>query len=119
MRVSITLERLATRIHRELAHIVNEVLGDNKSFGYINIVEVKLTKDLSYATIYYTLLTEDKELIDLAQNTLSKKVVEIRTDLAKKIKDIRKIPDLIFKYDEAIAYGNRIEDIIRSFHKEK
>ena len=35
----------------------------------------------------------------------------IKTELAKRKLEIRKIPDLRFKYDESIEYGSKIEKI--------
>ena len=111
--MSITVERMASLIQRELASIVNTELKD-KSFGYVNLTEVKVTKDVSYATIYYTILSDEAEAIKNAQAALDKSKATIRMELAKKIKNIRKIPDLIFKYDEALAYGNHIDKILKT-----
>jgi ribosome-binding factor A len=111
--MSITTERLASLIQRELAAIVNKEVKD-KSFGYINLTEVKVTKDISYATIYYSILSDDPKVLEKAKLALEEAKVTIRMELAKKIKNIRKIPDLIFKYDEALAYGNHIDKILKS-----
>ena len=112
--MSVTTERLASLIQRELASIVNMEVKD-KSFGYINLTDVKVTKDLSYATIYYTILNNDEEMLKKAANALNDSKATIRMELAKKIRNIRKIPDLVFKFDEALAYGNHIEDILKTF----
>jgi ribosome-binding factor A len=111
--MSITTERLASLIQRELASIVNLEVKD-KSFGYINLTEVKVTKDVSFATIYYTILSDDPKIIDKAREAIDLSKVTIRMELAKKIKNIRKIPELIFKYDEALAYGNHIDKILKT-----
>jgi len=111
--MSITTERLASLIQRELATIVNREVKD-KSFGYINLTEVKVTKDLSFATIYYTILSDQVEVIERSKKGIDEAKVTIRMELAKKIKNIRKIPDLIFKYDEALAHGNHIDKILES-----
>ncbi|MFA6801097.1 MAG: 30S ribosome-binding factor RbfA [Acholeplasmataceae bacterium] len=111
--MSVTTERLASLIQRELASIVNMEVKD-KSFGYINLTDVKVTKDLSYATIYYTILNNDEEMLKKAANALNDSKATIRMELAKKIRNIRKIPDLVFKFDEALAYGNHIEDILKT-----
>ena len=116
MRASLSTERLATIIHREIVYIISNVIGE-KSFGYINVTEVKVTKDLSFANIYYTLLTDDKDMLLAAKNTLENNKIEIRKELAKKIKNCRKIPDLIFLFDDAIAYGNRIEELLKQIKK--
>jgi len=111
--MSITSDRLASLIQRELASIVNLNVKD-KSFGYINLTEVKLTKDMSFATIYYTILSDDPKIIEKAHQAIDESKVLIRMELAKKIKNIRKNPDLLFKYDEALAYGNNIDKILKT-----
>ena len=111
--MSITTERLASLIQRELAAIVNSEVKD-KSFGYINLTEVKVTKDLSFATIYYTILADDKDVLERAKKALDEANTKIRMELAKKIKNVRKIPELIFKYDEALAYGNHIDQLLKT-----
>jgi len=111
--MSITTDRLASLIQRELASIVNQEVKD-KSFGYINLTEVKVTKDVSFATIYYTILSDDPKIIEKSKVTIDEAKVTIRMELAKKINNIRKIPDLIFKYDEALAYGNHIDKILKT-----
>ncbi len=111
--MSITSDRLASLIQRELASIVNLSVKD-KSFGYINLTEVKLTKDMSFATIYYTILSDDPKIIEKAHLSIDESKILIRMELAKKIKNIKKIPDLVFKYDEALAYGNNIDKILKT-----
>ena len=111
--MSVTTDRLASLIQRELASIVNLAVKD-KSFGYINLTEVKVTKDTSFATIYYTILSDEPKIIEKAHLAIEESKILIRMELAKKIKNIIKIPDLIFKYDEALAYGNHIDQILKT-----
>ncbi|MFH0766809.1 MAG: 30S ribosome-binding factor RbfA [Bacillota bacterium] len=111
--MSITTDRLASLIQRELASIVNQSVKD-KSFGYINLTEVKVTKDMSFATIYYTILSDDPQVIERAHLSIDESKIVIRMELAKKINNIRRIPDLVFKYDEALAYGNHIDKLLKT-----
>ncbi len=111
--MSISIERLASLIQRELANIVNEEVKHSQ-VGYVNLTEVKVTKDLSYANIFYTILSDDQEVISKAQQLLEKNTSKIRKRLAEKIRNIRKIPELIFKYDEALAYGNHIDQLLKT-----
>ncbi len=111
--MSITTERLASLIQRELAPIVNQEIKD-KSFGYINLTEVKVTKDLSYANVYYTILSDEEEVLKRAKKAIEDVKATIRMELAKKIRNVRKIPDLVFKYDEALAYGNHIDQLLKT-----
>ncbi|VEU82671.1 30S ribosome-binding factor RbfA [Acholeplasma hippikon] len=109
--MSITTERLGSLILRELVYIINDVVK-NSQIGYITLTETKVTKDLSFCTVYYTILRDEKEIIAKAQQVLDENKKVIRMRLAEKIRNMRKIPDLIFKYDEALAYGNHINKLL-------
>lgn len=110
--MSITIERLSSLIQRELAPIVNSHI-QNETVGYINLTEVKVSKDKSIAKVYYTILSDEEKTLEIATNELNKHNGAIRMDLAKKIKNIRKIPELNFVYDEALAYGNHIDKLLK------
>src|SRR5690554_726770 len=97
---SITLERLQSQFLRELAKIVNKDRKiDNQP--YFNITEVKITKDYSFATVYYTILSDEEKDLKLAEDILEKIKGSIKYELSQKMKNIRKMPDLKFKFDEA------------------
>lgn len=110
--MSITTERLGSLIQRELAPIVNDIIK-NEKIGYINLTEVRVTKDLKVAKVYYTILSDDEDVLELALNHLKKFNGTIRMELAKKIRNVRKIPELDFVYDEALAYGNHIDKLLK------
>lgn len=114
--MSLSTERLGTIILRELVHIVNEEIK-NDLVGYYTLTETRVTKDLSFCTVYYTILSDDKEVIEMANNLLEKNKKSIRMKLASKIRKARKIPELIFKYDEALAYGNHIDNLLKEIKK--
>ena len=40
----------------------------------------------------------------------------LKSELSKRIKNIRKMPDLIFKYDESLEYGNNIQKILNTIN---
>lgn len=110
--MSITTERLSSLIQRELAPIVNSTI-QNEKIGYINLTEVRVTKDLKTAKIFYTILSDEEEILEITNNYLSKFNGTIRMELAKKIRNVRKIPELNFVYDEALAYGNHIDKLLK------
>lgn len=114
--MSISVERLQSLFLRELATIVNK---DRKieNQPYFNLTEVKLSKDKSFATVYYTILSDNEEDIKYADTIFKIINKEVRLDLAKKVNNIRRMPELIFKYDEALAYGNKIDKILKEINK--
>lgn len=114
--MSIVIEKLASLIQKELAFIVNDIIR-NDQIGFINVTDVKLTKDLSFANVYYDILNNQESFVSLAATMIDKNKVIIRMKLAQKIRNIKKIPDLIFHYDTSLEYGNTIDKILKNINK--
>lgn len=107
-------DRLASLLQRELASIINNNIVD-ETIGYINIVAVKVTKDLSIATIYYTIFNTDEKVLEKLDNLFLKYKGNIKKELSSKIRNaVRKIPELRYEFDKALAYGNHIDKILKS-----
>ncbi len=101
------IERLQSDIERALSLIINREIK-NPNIEFMTITAVKLTNDLSYLTIYYTILKDTPDNRQAVKEALEKSKSFIRTSLAKKI-TIRKMPQLRFQYDTSLETGNRIE----------
>ena len=106
--MSLALKRLESDSFRELSLFFSRE-ASKEILNLCNVTEVRITRDLSYMTIYYT-------CIDPHRNGELKKALEenngyIRKELCSKI-HARKMPELIFKFDEALAYGNHINEIL-------
>ena len=106
------IERVEKIIERELANIL---FDSTNKLKYVSITKVSLTNDLSIATVYYTILGNLGE-IESTKEDLEKSKGYLRSILAKRI-DLRKTPELRFKYDESLAYGNHINEILENLKK--
>ena len=93
---------------------MNEIKDDTIKF--VTITYVKITNDLSYAKVYFTALDENRK--EELTKALNKASGFIRTKLCDLVQ-IRKMPELEFIYDDTIAYGSKIENIIESLKEEK
>lgn len=105
--MGLSIQRLESLALRELALILRRD-AKNNYLASITVTEVRITKDLSFMTIYYTFYQGKVENYEKALNDCKG---YIRSELAKKLK-ARKMPDIIFKHDEALEYGNHISEII-------
>lgn len=105
----LTIKRLESLALRELSLILQNN-AKNKKLGFITITEVRITNDLSYMDVFYSVLKDDEK--DTIAEALKESKGYLRSELAKKLK-ARKMPELVFKYDEALAYGNKINSIIQ------
>ena len=98
-------ERLESTIQRALSEIYR-VDVKNDRIGFITITEVRLTNDFSHLNIYYTILGADAKR-EAARKALESSKGFVRSRLAHKVK-MRKSPNLHFKYDPSLDYGNKI-----------
>lgn len=102
-------ERLEKMIATCLAETLREETK-NPLLKFVSITKVSVTKDLGIATVWYTVMG-DKDEVAATTKALENAKGFLRSELASKIQ-VRKTPDLRFKYDESIAYGNHIEEIL-------
>ena len=110
--MGISLKRLESNALRELS-ILLRTDAKNKKLSNVTITEVRITNDLSFMTVYYTFYQGE---VENYQKVLEDSKGYLRSELARKLK-ARKMPELIFKYDESLAYGNHIDDLLQSIKK--
>lgn len=106
------LERVEKIIERELASILFDAHNDVLKF--VSVTKVSVTKDLAIATVWYTVLGSQTQ-IEATSKELVKASGFLRTELAHRV-DLRKTPELRFKYDESLIYGNHISEIIEDLN---
>ncbi len=114
--MSVKTERIGNLLLREISDILaNEVY--DKDIRFVTLTAVKVDTDLSLAQVYCTVFDEKNK--DKCLHDLNQAKGFIKTELAKRKLEIRKIPDLRFKYDESISYGSKIENIITKIKEDK
>ncbi len=113
--MSVKTERIASMLEKEIGYILMMEVKDEE-IKFVSVTGVKLASDLSYAKIYVTVLDEAKK--NSTMKALKEAKGFIRHELANRV-DIRHIPELEFVYDESIAYGKKIEEIIEDIHEDK
>lgn len=104
-------ERLEKILEREISQIIFSEVKDDR-LKFVTITKVALTNDLSIATVYYSVLG-DEEQKQVTSTNLQEAKGFIKSVLAKRL-EIRKIPDLRFKFDDSFDEGNKIEAILKS-----
>lgn len=113
--MSLKTERIASNLIKEISYILATKIK-NKDIKFVTITDCRVTTDLSFAKIYFTVLDSNKK--DDTLKALKNASGYIRRELAERI-DIRHIPELQFVFDESIEYGNKIEHIIEQIHDKK
>lgn len=110
-------QRVADLLQKTLAQLLMQEVDER--FRLVTITEVTVTRDLSYAKVYVSVLTDDAEQIKQTIEALNHTAKSLRYQLAREV-DLRTVPELKFIYDESTARGFRISSLIDSaINKEK
>ncbi len=101
-------ERISSEIMRDLATLIREEIRDPR-IGMVTIQEARVSRDLSIAKIYYSVLNETEGGIH--QQILTKASGFLRHRLGQKIR-LRKIPELQFIFDSTLQNANELTALI-------
>lgn len=112
---NIRIERLNHAFMEEISKILMTEIKDD-DIKFVTITGVDITSDLSFAKVYVTVFDESKKKETL--EALNGASHFIRGKLSERV-EIRHTPELKFLYDDSIAYGEHIEDIIEKINEEK
>ena len=119
--------RVGELIQRELATMLTRDVKDPR-LAFVSITAVDVTRDLSLAKVFYTVINADIDSDNHNKNHGSKKQSEdkekvreglnkasgfLRYELGQRIK-LRIVPRLEFKYDESVLHGAQLTQLIDS-----
>ncbi|PID47610.1 MAG: ribosome-binding factor A [Proteobacteria bacterium] len=101
-------DRIAEQIKRELAVLISNHVKDPR-VGMVSILDVKVTKDLSQAKVYFDTLQVESH--DECEKGLNRAAGFLRRELGRAIK-LRLTPSLQFIYDDTELKANQLSHII-------
>jgi ribosome-binding factor A len=108
-------DRVGEAIRDELAQLLARDVHD-PGVGFITLTRVKVSPDLQAARVYYTTMGDEKAQRETAK-ALKRAVPFLRRQLGQRIR-LRRVPEVEFFYDESIAQGDRIEQILQELKAE-
>lgn len=77
----------------------------------VTVTVVRVTPDLSYAKCYLSIFagpSKEDVLKSIEENTS-----KVRGEVGRRLKNLRKIPQLRFYIDDSLDYANEIEDLLK------
>ncbi|MFT4719555.1 MAG: ribosome-binding factor A [Candidatus Azotimanducaceae bacterium] len=106
--------RVADHIQRELATLIQQEIKDPR-IGMVTISEVKVSRDLAYADVYFTLISTDMSPTNRVESeeVLNSAAGFLRSQLAKSL-STRITPRLRFHFDVTIENGARMDKAIQA-----
>ena len=84
--------------------------------GFITLTRVQVTADLQIARVYYTSLGDAAARKD-SQKALDRATPFLRRQIGSRVQ-LRRVPELEFRFDESIAHQDRIEQILQELHQQ-
>ncbi|MHC1697846.1 MAG: ribosome-binding factor A [Geobacteraceae bacterium] len=102
-------DKIAEALHELISGLLVKGVKDPR-IGFTTITAVKVAEDLHLATIYFTVIGNDAEKKATEQGLNSARGY-IRKEMAKTLR-MRYVPDIIFRYDESVDYGRRIDSLL-------
>lgn len=107
-------EKVAEAIHEEISSLLVKGVKDPR-VGFVTVTGVKVTDDLHLATIYFSVIGGEAERKG-AEAGLNSARGFLRREIGKVLR-MRYVPDLLFRFDESVEYGSRIENLLRQIHE--
>ncbi|OFW13097.1 MAG: ribosome-binding factor A [Acidobacteria bacterium RIFCSPLOWO2_12_FULL_67_14] len=110
-------DRVADQIRQELSELLTRGEVHDPGIGFITLTRVKVSPDLQVARVFYTTMGDANERHETAR-ALERATPFFRRQIGSRIR-LRRVPEIEFRFDEAIASQDRIEQILRDLHEEK
>jgi ribosome-binding factor A len=78
----------------------------------VSVTVVRVTPDLSLARVYLSIFAgpDKNEVLESIQENKS----TIRGTIGKRLKSMRKIPELIFSIDDSLDYAEEIDNLLKN-----
>jgi ribosome-binding factor A len=109
-------DRVGDQIRQELSELMTRGTVHDPGIGFITFTRVKVSPDLQLARVYYTTMGDEKARLDTAR-ALARATSFFRRHLGQRLQ-LRRVPELEFRFDESIESQDRIEQILRDLHLE-
>lgn len=102
--------RVGDEMRRILADIIRSEINDPRLPDLLSITEVDVSRDLSHAKVYYSVLGGDDAKANAAVVLASAKGF-LRREVGARMK-LRLVPELVFKEDLSIERGFEMDRLI-------
>jgi ribosome-binding factor A len=110
-------DRVGDQIREMLSEMLSRGAVHDPGIGFITITRVKVSADLQMARVFYTSLGDEKARRDTAR-ALDRATPYLRRQVGGRLQ-LRRVPELEFRFDESIANQDRIEQILRDLEAER
>ena len=109
------IDKISQEIKRELGFLIPQ-LKDPRIPGMVSVTAVHVTGDLSFATVYVSIMGDEQKQIEAVKGLNSAKSF-VRREIAQKVK-LRATPEFAFVADDSIEHGAHINDLLNQMKRD-
>ena len=106
-------DRVADQIRGELAQLLAREVHD-PGLGFVTLTRVQVSPDIQLARVFYTVLGDETARRNSAR-ALDRASAFLRRQIGARLR-LKRVPELKFQYDEAVAGQDRIEQLLNEIH---
>jgi len=110
-------DRVGDQIREELSEMLARGEVHDPGIGFITLTRVKVSADLQVAHVFYTSLGDAAARRE-TQKALERATPFLRRHIGSRVR-LRRVPEIEFRFDEAIQHQDRIEQILRDLKQEE
>jgi ribosome-binding factor A len=110
-------DRVGDQIRQEIGEMLSRGAVHDPGIGFITLTRVTVSPDLQVARVYYTSLGDPKALRETAK-ALDRATPFFRRQIGSRLQ-LRRVPELEFRFDESVGHQDRVEQILRDLHEEE
>jgi ribosome-binding factor A len=103
------IRKIADRIQVTVAEMLERRIKDPR-LGFVTVTDVRVTGDTQQATVFYTVLGEDADLVSSAAALESARGL-LRSEVAKQL-GMRHAPTLTFVHDALPASARHLDEVL-------
>ena len=111
-------DRLNSELKKEIHDIISRKLKNPLITEMFSIVAVDCANDLSYAKVFVSVFSTNKEKSKITFDAIKSDAKKIRFELAKVIR-ARTVPELNFILDDSMEYGDKMDKIFKKISEEE
>ncbi len=104
------MNKIEDLLHKEIASIIVTRIDNQDIKNTVTITDIKVSKDIRSAIVYFTTLKNDFKKIEKIMNTLKP---TIKFYLSKNV-HLKRVPDFKFIFDDTVIKGQKINMLLDS-----
>ena len=104
------MHKIEDLLHKEIASIIVTRIDNQDVKNTVTITDIKVSKDIRSAIVYFTTLKNDFKTVEKIMNTLKP---TIKFYLSKNV-HLKRIPDFKFIFDDTVIKGQKINTLLNS-----